>query len=188
MIFTLLYSSSLLRENEHRNIYLYALGMVMYAVIHWLVFSSIGDKYELVKKYRYVLYMVAAGDILFVSNKYREFSRKANQTKHQQRHSPHIEEVHDPPESQVTNNPSQQSSDCKQICPVPSPEQKDTNSIASIPVYVPQQHDTSQVTNNKECTTDVDLPVYTSCQQNVNNVDMKVQNTEDSKKIADDST
>lgn len=198
MIFTLLYSSSLLKENEHRNIYLYALGMVMYAVIHWLIFSSIGDKYELVQKYRYVLYAIAAGDMLFVSNKYKEFSEKVSQSKHQKHHSPNIEEVRDPPESQVTNNPSQQSSECnKQICAAPKEqlysvppkeqiysgqpreqtysvpkEQKDTTSVASLPVYVPQQRVATQITNNAgECSPDVDLPVYTSHQQNVNNVD-----------------
>lgn len=184
MIFTLLYSSSLLKENEHRNIYLYALGMVVYTVIHWLIFSSIGDKYELVQKYRYVLYAIAAGDMLFVSNKYKEFSKKANSTRHQQHHSPNIEEVNDPPESLVTNNPSQQtqqSSVChKQICQAPpkEKEQKETTSVASLPVYVPQ-HVVSQVTDNiKEIPHDTDLPVYTSHQQNVDNIAAKNQNTD----------
>ena len=219
MIFTLLYSSSLLKENEYRNIYLYALGMVMYAVIHWLIFSSIGDKYELVQKYRYVLYAIAAGDMLFVSNKYKEFSEKINISKHQKHHFSNIEEVRDPPELQATNNPSQQiqqSSECnKQICAAPPKdqtctvpkEQKDTTSVASLPVYVSQQHVLTQVTNNvRECSPDVELPVYTShqhplacegmsirsneCssrQQNVNDVNMKVQNAgNDTKKTEED--
>lgn len=95
MIFTLLYKTSLFKENEHRNIYLYALGMVMYSAIHWLVFSSIGDKYTLVQKYRYILYAIATIDIIYVSHKYREFVKHTSGKTEKHKNSPKIEEVDD---------------------------------------------------------------------------------------------
>jgi hypothetical protein len=174
MIFTLLYSTSLLRENVHRNVYLYAFGVVMYVVIHWLLFSSIGDKYEKIQKYRYLLYLVITGDIMFVKTKY-DFDAKTNRTNQQKNYdnSPIIEEINEEvplntpdkcrrltqysQEKQnshmmnETNVSQQDSPQHVNLIPIPTTtmqEQRDSTSVMSIPVYV------SSTTSNN------DVPVY----------------------------
>lgn len=92
MIFSLLYSSSLLKNNEHRNIYLYVIGSLIYVVLHGLLFSSIGSNVDFIRKYRVALYVIAASDILYVHKKYKEFKAEiAKQAP--QNPQPVIEEV-----------------------------------------------------------------------------------------------
>ena len=76
MIFTLLYSTPLFVNKEHRNIYLYVLGTVIYTIIHWVLFSSIGSNIPLIKTYRNLLYVIALCDIVYVINKINTISSK----------------------------------------------------------------------------------------------------------------
>lgn len=72
MIFTLLFQSNMLCDNPHRFIYMYALGMVMYVIIHWLLFSpAISNNYVL--KYRTALYAVLSLDVAYVISQYKKF-------------------------------------------------------------------------------------------------------------------
>lgn len=72
MIFTLLYSSKILHNNKHRNIYIYTIGALLYAAIHWILYSSIGDSFPMIVKGRKLLYALAAIDIMYVGKKYEE--------------------------------------------------------------------------------------------------------------------
>jgi hypothetical protein len=72
MIFTLLYSSPLLNGNKRRNIYIYIIGALLYAIIHWLLYSPICDQIGPINKYRKLLYVIVALDVLYVGKKYNE--------------------------------------------------------------------------------------------------------------------
>ena len=78
MIYTLLYSSKLLNNNKYRNTLIYAIGTIFYTIIHWLLFSTIGNNNIYIQKYRYLLYFIVAGDLVYVGNKYRESWDMAN--------------------------------------------------------------------------------------------------------------
>lgn len=97
MIFTLLYSSQLLKHNKYRNVYLYAIGMVLYVIIHWLLFSPICENIPYVKKYRSVLYLIASGDIMYVYTKYKDFLKNVPVDENVG-HVPIIEEINTPQE------------------------------------------------------------------------------------------
>lgn len=75
MILTWLYSSSLLKDNKNRNVYIYAIGTIIYVIIHWLLFSAIGEQYPMLRGKRNVIYAIFAGDLINLHYMY-EKSRK----------------------------------------------------------------------------------------------------------------
>jgi hypothetical protein len=78
MIYSLLYSSKLFNENKYRNTIIYTIGTIFYTIIHWLLFSSIGNNNVYIQKYRYALYFLVAGDLIYVGSKYKESWTSAN--------------------------------------------------------------------------------------------------------------
>jgi len=78
MIYSLLYSSKLFNENKYRNTIIYTIGTIFYTIIHWLLFSSIGNNNVYIQKYRYALYFIVAGDLVYVGSKYKESWCNAN--------------------------------------------------------------------------------------------------------------
>lgn len=67
MILSLLSLSPLLKDNPNRDIILYVISSLIYVVIHWISFSSIGDKITYIQKYKHFLYAIVACDLLYVN-------------------------------------------------------------------------------------------------------------------------
>ena len=88
MIFTLLCMSNILQNNPHRFIYIYATGVLIYSIMHWLLFSPMMIN-EIVVKYRYILYLIVSGDIAYVAMKYREFIKTHNSREEYERKRQH---------------------------------------------------------------------------------------------------
>lgn len=81
MIFTFLFYTFLNKNdtqsfNRHKMIYYYSIGAILYIILHWLLFSSLGNNNELIKKYRYLIYIIFAMDISFTSYKYNSLNSK----------------------------------------------------------------------------------------------------------------
>lgn len=184
MIYTLLYISPLLRGNKNRNIYMYAIGTCVYAIIHCILFSTLGEKNEFVRKYRNILYLIVASDLAYIKYKYdAEVKELQNEmTRHtssiptnpnaahvNKQHSEHGE--HGSPNTQMCNG--QVCQNTQQNVPVESGNvvKHETQSNYTLPVYVPQlshgeitQPQHVNVTNEDN----ISLPVYESIQRNVN--------------------
>ena len=97
MIFRLLYSSSLLAGHKNRNIFLYAIGSVIYVFLHWLLFSEIGVKIPYSEKFRSLIYVVFVGDALMVLREYQkskdDAAKMARASFERMRQQPVFEEV-----------------------------------------------------------------------------------------------
>ncbi len=185
MLITLLFLSSLLQNNEHRNVYLFSIGTLLYTILHWMTFSSFGDKIELVQKYRNFFYGIVALDLFYMNYKYKE-SLEAMKKSIPQKQKPKIEQVDEKPEqTQQSNTQIVCDSQC---CKLQKNNVKDNTSNISIPVYVPnprrsiyvdQPHAEKQelptrqrlgeehvpLTRNVETEPNVNIPIYESPQK-----------------------
>jgi hypothetical protein len=133
---------------------MYAIGTCVYAIIHCILFSTLGEKNELVRKYRNILYLIVASDLAYIKYKYdaeaKELQNQTVQTHHagggqipnpntthiNKQHSEHVN-----PNTQTCNG---------QVCQnIPTPSvvnntetgnvvKHETQSNYSLPVYVPQ--------------------------------------------------
>lgn len=152
MIYSLLYSSPLFEQNKHRNIYLYSIGTILYAIVHGILYSTIGEKYTFIRKYRSAIYLIALGDLAFVKRNYDLANASTDKQHKMHQHKPIIEEVyeqHEQREQQVQNeeikkdHPKQLKSvslvDHEQTKQGTQnnifPQKQDTSSNNSIPVY-----------------------------------------------------
>lgn len=166
MIFTLLYSSHILVENKYRNTYLYFIGSILYVVIHWLLFSSIGTKYALIQKYKNIFYAIVVCDMTYIGYRYKMYKKisEEEQEKNKQKASPVIEQINEEQKQQKTNtnttiketvsqnNKESEITNTEKQCDgdtctkdinnsvphdVKTNSEHEVNSIASIPIYVP---------------------------------------------------
>ena len=62
----MLYSLPIWVGLEHRNVYLYAIGTVIYAFIHWFLFSSMSNGCVTLQKYKYGLYAIVLADLAYI--------------------------------------------------------------------------------------------------------------------------
>lgn len=164
MLFTLLYSSSLLRENPHRNIYLYAIGVIIYIIIHYLLFSFLSEHLDVIRKYRNFIYGFALCDMMYVKHKYDEFMRispKIN-TKNKK---PIIEEVKDDGHigntrnDAVFKNDSYANDDSGQQ--LNKSHNTNPESTPQIPTYIPQYQLTQTSHNPPHQTEEIgEIPIY----------------------------
>lgn len=161
MIYTLLYISPILRGNKNRNIYMYVIGTCVYAIIHCILFSTLGEKNEFVRKYRNAIYAIVACDLIYIKYKYdieakaiqRDISHQTNNSiGASHKTTPHIEQVEDT--EQVCNGQVCSNTQPPKACSIVN----DSNSNCSLPVYVPQ------ISHPNE--DNVDIPVYESNQHN----------------------
>ena len=95
MLFTILYSSKLLYGNKNRNTYIYIIGAIIYAAIHWLLYSPICNSINFVSKYKKLFYVLVASDIIYVGRKFYESVGINNTMNKQHNTSPIIEQVCD---------------------------------------------------------------------------------------------
>lgn len=195
MIISLLYSSSLLQSNIRRNIYLYALGMIIYVIIHWILFSSIGDKYVLIQKYRNMFYLIVVCDIIYITKKYKEFANTI--LKQHSNKSPIITELTDKM-SHCENNHCE-NNQCKITHHTTDPQEpkeesktepKDNHKSDD----KSNKHDTkldekkSELPHIKDSSSVVTLPVYkshTSQRDNPDDIPVYVKDTNEQKNIID---
>lgn len=214
MLLSLLYSSPLLKTNIHRNIYIYVLAMMIYVAIHWVLFSSIGDKYALIQKYRYAFYVIVAIDVIYTSTKYKEFIASVNQTTPVNKTtSPVVEEIVDsqcarnkqhqkrlPQIEQPADKPAEcparpQSPRLLQPQPQQQPEQPPQQMQSQQPQpqqQLPQQQmqqpqEPIEQPHQKETDSVKSLPVYTSNQQpETQPLPQSIPNSPSSKQSNDD--
>lgn len=182
MIYTLLYISPLLRGNKNRNIYMYAIGTCVYAIIHCILFSTLGEKNEFVRKYRNILYLIVASDLVYIKYKYdaeaKELQNQTAQTHHtggSQIPNPNMTQVNKQHGEHV--NPNTQT--CNgQVCQNTQQNVTETGNVVkheaqsnySLPVYVPQLvHEVPHAQHvNTSGDDNISLPVYESIQRNTN--------------------
>lgn len=194
MIFTLLYLSPLLKNNEHRNIYLYTIGTLIYTVFHWLLFSSFGSGNSIISKYRNALYAIVLVDFWYVNKNYKDFLA---QTKNNTKKESHviIEQVDDVSKHQVEqikqicnddvcinehNKETDKETDRKdnkeddknceddeKIKDIKN-ETKDVTSVASIPVYKPKDRTENHIQTSVQHEipqTEIQAPIVQTTQQ-----------------------
>lgn len=184
MIYTLLYISPFLRGNKNRNIYMYAIGTCVYAIIHCILFSTLGEKNEFCRKYRNILYLIVVGDLAYIKYKYNTEAKELqnemthhtanipanpNVTHVNKQHSEHID-----PNTQTCNG--QVCQNTQQNVPTSGVEngtivKQETQSNYTLPVYVPQllhEEPTQQQLTTTTGEDNISLPVYESIQRNVN--------------------
>jgi len=68
MFFTLLYSSPILKNNIHREMYIYIIGTILYTIIHWALFSNISKDINFIQTYRKFFYAIPVVDLLCVKH------------------------------------------------------------------------------------------------------------------------
>ena len=145
MIFSLLFSSPILHDNVHRNIYLYVIGSIMYSIIHWILFSSNTQK---IGKYKYLLYVLVACDIAYLSRllskqKNNRTNNNIQQTQHTQLQPPQHTQPQQtqPQQTQPQQTQPAQLQPSQQHIPLQPPQHINDNlSVATIPVYVSHEH------------------------------------------------
>ena len=81
MILSLLYHTTILQHNKHRETILYVVSSIIYVILHWILFSSIGDKNKYVQKYRHILYAIVACDLIYVGIKQKKMCDTIKQAK-----------------------------------------------------------------------------------------------------------
>lgn len=64
MIYSLLYKSSVLCDSPNRNILLYTIGTIIYAIIHLILYSDIVKNSQFIQKYRKILYAIVVIDLI----------------------------------------------------------------------------------------------------------------------------
>lgn len=73
MLFTLLSNSPFIKCEAHkRDIIIMVCGFVLYSVIHWILFSSIGDANPMIKKYRNAFYLIVLSDVAVMAYQTRQ--------------------------------------------------------------------------------------------------------------------
>jgi len=187
MIFNLLYSSSLLSGNKNRNIFLYAIGSLIYVVLHWILFSDLGARIPYSDKVRNIIYLIFIGDTIMTLKAYQKSKQEAKDFERAScsRHTPTFEEM--PEEEmeqnyqrhrQLQNQPhmsqeEQQMHEARMCvngqCQLPKesqskkqqeePEQQpeDKESTEEIPEYKPEKQEEIQPTPTPE---EPEIPVY----------------------------
>lgn len=187
MIYTALYLSPFLRGNINRNIYMYAIGTCLYAIVHCILFSSIGENTELIKKYRNLLYLVLVGDLMYIKYTYNsELSQLRQQIRLNSK--PPVPDTHIPvssPTSKQNENPNVTQPVNIQAVTLSkglSPFRKsnglgcakdaletvthDVHSEISLPTYKPKENEhvnpdvPEPVSNAAKVAEDVELPVF----------------------------
>jgi hypothetical protein len=150
MIFTALYYSPLLCNNEHRNIYLYTIGTLIYTALHWILFYTVGNKSNFIQKYRNAIYGIVVIDLLFVKNKYSEYAKNVYVIP---KHTPIIEKLSDENDSHQKCDEECNNKICNsEQCPIKTHNkiqenvsiQNDIYSTTSLPIYEPIK----QINNN----------------------------------------
>lgn len=145
MIYTLLYKSSLLHGNKNRNIIMYAIGTLIYVLIHLFLYSTLCDKYASIKAWRNLLYIVILGDIAYIKMQYDTMVKS---TPRQQKQKPTIEPVDDVSKPNASTTPQEGKS--IESIPVYTPDTQCNDGVCPAPQPTPVQPDEV----NKE-TTDV---------------------------------
>lgn len=179
MIFTLLYYSQLLKNNKYRNIYLYVVGVILYAIIHFALFSSFGEALPMVKKYRRGIYAVAACDMAYA--KYLLKSAQKTHTKHNaenKEEGPIIEELQEMSHENNKERKPEKSNEhqrkqisghkqrltCEEgIC---KRENISEHSMHSIPVYK-STHKTEQLPTTEQVNRHVEEPIEQPNEQEI---------------------
>lgn len=137
MIFTVLFNTQILQGHKYRNIVLYTIGTIFYALVHWLMYSYIGNSIPLISKYRSLMYVMVLADIAIIYRKFDESYKHANVIENDKP----IIEIVEPVQEQPTcvcdvNNKLI----CEAQCEKPMDEKKESeSSLEAIPVYEPQK-------------------------------------------------
>ena len=171
MIFTILYLSSLIHDDEKKCIYAYAIGSIVYTILHWFLFSSLGSNFELIHKYKHAMYVIIAMDLCVLGYKIKNnpanfkcalqlkhaLSNDVGTTAHSvstatQKSSNANGSSLDTKSDLNRNNDEQPLSNTNVGTSKCTPKQRDNISEVSIPIY----------TSGKETSdaTSIELPIY----------------------------
>lgn len=85
MFYSILFKLPIFNNNENKSILIFIIGSIIYAFMHYILFSQILEKYARIQKYKYLMYAIFIIDLIYAKTQYdahmETFINKYNKNK-----------------------------------------------------------------------------------------------------------